>query len=116
MPEPKQEGVKWLRKLDSTHVYPATERFLKRNDLFQCDIEGNLVSTGTKEAPVVAPDKPAPIDLTDDSANAEENAKRIALIECAKKLGIRNAHACGEETLMKKIKDAENALEVENAE
>ena len=72
-----ERKVEWVRKLKDTYIYPAVEQMLKRSDMYPCDINGNLFSTGTQDAPVplepVAPKK----SETDDSANAAENKEML---------------------------------------
>jgi hypothetical protein len=106
--------VKWVRTLKSKYVFSASKRLLKRNDMFPCDIEGRLLSSGTVEPPV-AKEEPAKVDENDDAANAAENARREDLIEKARELGIKNAHKMKEETLLDRIAEAE-ALAAESGD
>lgn len=106
----REVKVEWLRTLKSTYVYPATEAFLKRNDLYPCDIKGVLLSSGTSEPlKPEAPITPASKTNENDTEEAAANARQIALLERAKELGIKNPHTMKEETLVAKIAEAEAA-------
>ena len=109
----KEVAPQWLRTLKSTYVYPATEAFLKRNDLYPCDIKGVLLSSGTTE-PLKSETTEAsnPKTNENDTEAAAENSRQIALLERAKELGIKNAHTMKEETLVAKIAEAETAANV----
>lgn len=102
-----ERKVEWVRKLNDTYIYPAVEQMLKRSDMYPCDVNGNLFSTGTQDAPVplepIAPKK----SETDDSDNAAENKEMLDLIARAKELGLKSATRMKKETLINKINAAE---------
>lgn len=100
------QKIEWVRKLDSTYVYPATAMFLKRNDLFACDIKGRLLSGGEEDLPEPIVQKPA-VSPHDDTESEDENSKLVKLREQAVKLGIKKTHLMKESTLIARITEKE---------
>jgi len=107
--------VKYLRTREEKFVWKATPILLERTDLYPCNKDGSFLTTNEFVLPEPVPGPRGPADDKPKEAERTEVDDRKdsminALLARAKELGIKNAHAMKEETLVARIAKAEEKL------